>query len=129
MIWRVESDLVAMYRERGLETFEFLCGHSFRPGGSHQQLSVQRMCVYIGRFYSEGLLYINCCFLPRNSLYWWLHSCTNFLLWLDVLVSDHLQIDPAALLVPAPQPLYKRRSGVVSVFWTVGLVSLAHLAF
>jgi hypothetical protein len=47
------------YRERGLETFEFLCRHSFRPGGSHQQLSVQRMSVYIGRFYSEGSLYIN----------------------------------------------------------------------
>jgi hypothetical protein len=28
MIWRVESDLVAMVRERGLETFEFLCGYS-----------------------------------------------------------------------------------------------------
>jgi hypothetical protein len=26
-------------------------------------------------------------------------------------------------------PLYKRRSGVVFVFWTVRLVGLAHLAF
>jgi hypothetical protein len=28
MIWRVESDLVAMVRKRGLETFEFLCVYS-----------------------------------------------------------------------------------------------------
>jgi hypothetical protein len=51
------------------------------------------------------------------------------LLCFDVLISGILQIVPAALLVPGPQPLYKRRSGVVSVFWTVRLVDLAHLAF
>lgn len=28
MIWLVESELVAMVRERGLESFEFLCGNS-----------------------------------------------------------------------------------------------------
>ena len=31
-----------------------------RPGGSNQQLSIQRMSVYIDRFYSEGSLYIYC---------------------------------------------------------------------
>jgi hypothetical protein len=28
-----------------------------------------------------------------------------------------------------PQPLNKRKSGIVSAFWTVRLVGLAHLAF
>ena len=45
MILRVESDFIAMYRERGLEIFEFLCGQCFR---------LKRMSVYIDRFYSAG---------------------------------------------------------------------------
>ena len=87
----------------------------FRPGGSNQQLSVWRMSVYIDRFYSAGSLYIYCCFLPRKSLYCWLYNCQIFLLWFDVFISGISQIGAVALLVSAPQPLYKRRSGVVSV--------------
>jgi hypothetical protein len=59
----------------------------------------------------------------RGSHYIVSYTIVNFFLfWFDVLISGILQIGPAALLVPAPQPLFKRRSGVVSVFWTVRLV-------
>ena len=87
MIWRVESDLVAMYREHGLETRVSLRKQCFRPGGSNQQLSVQRMSVYIDRFYSEGSLY-QCSKFPviRSSMktkndYGWPEFVTKLSEW------------------------------------------------
>ena len=130
MIWRVESDLVAMFREHGLETFEFLCGYSVSV-----QVAPINSCLYeewvfilIGSTLRDHYIFTDVSY--RGSHYIVSYTIVNFvLLWFDVLISGILQIGPAALLVPAPQPLYRKRSGVVSVFWTVRLVCLAHLAF
>jgi hypothetical protein len=104
----------------------------FRPGGSNQQLFVRRMSVYIDRFYSVGSLYTFTVVSYRGNDYIVSYTIVKFVCsdLIDVLISGTLQIGPAALLVPAPQPLYTRKSGVVSVFRTVlRLVGFAHLAF
>jgi hypothetical protein len=105
-IWRVESDLVAMYRERGLETFEFLCGYSVFvqvvPINSCPYM--QRMSVYIDQFYSEGSLYIYCCFLPRKSLYCQLQSLsTRHIIAQQGSYDVTLQIQTDTLLLTCPQ--------------------------
>jgi hypothetical protein len=66
---REEGCMTKMLNELNLPTLQFRRQKKLVPSGSNQQLFVQRISVYIDRFYLEGSLYIYCCFLPRKSLY------------------------------------------------------------